>query len=56
MPTLDPFSIGTGDRFCLQGRAQLSSIHQAEEKDMLALSIVWNKSYREHEVIDLFRR
>ena len=51
MPTLDRFSIGTGDRFCCQGRAQLSSILQAEERDKLTLSIVWNKSYREHEII-----
>ena len=48
---LDRFSIGTGDRFCHQGNAQLASIVQAGEKDGLDLSIVWNKSYREHDII-----
>lgn len=51
MLTSDKFSIGTGDRFGHQGRSQLSAIQQARIKNGLDLSIVWNKSHREHEII-----
>ena len=51
MMTLDKFSIGTGDRFGHQGKYQLTAIQQARIKNGLALSIVWNKSHREHEII-----
>ena len=45
---LGKFSIGTGDRFSHQGEAQLRAIMRANEKSGLAISIVWNKSNREH--------
>jgi len=51
MITLDRFSMGTGDRFGHQGRSQLTAIQQAGIKNGLDLSIVWNKSHREHEII-----
>ncbi|MFX1553026.1 MAG: tagaturonate epimerase family protein [Promethearchaeota archaeon] len=44
---LPKYSIGTGDRFGCQGKAQLKAIIKAEEKG-LDLAIVWNKSHREH--------
>jgi tagaturonate epimerase len=51
MITLDKYSIGTGDRFGHQGRSQLTAIQQTRIKNGLDLSIVWNKSHREHEII-----
>lgn len=51
MLTLDKYSIGTGDRFCHQGKAQLAAVIQARENDGLELAIVWNKSHREHVII-----
>ena len=45
---LGKFSIGTGDRFCHQGEAQLRAIMKANEKSGLDINIVWNKSNREH--------
>ena len=51
MIALGKYSIGTGDRFALQGKAQLSAVKQAREKDRLDISIVWNKSHREHAII-----
>jgi len=47
MLTLSKYSIGTGDRFSHQGKAQL----QAIIKSGLDISIVWNKSHREHTII-----
>ncbi|MDZ7692803.1 MAG: tagaturonate epimerase family protein [Balneolaceae bacterium] len=47
---LTKYSFGTGDRFARQGTAQLKSIIQAKEKGV-HISPVWNKSYREHEII-----
>lgn len=44
---LQRYSIGTGDRFGCQGKAQLKAIIKAEEIG-LDISIVWNKSHREH--------
>lgn len=40
-------SIGVGDRFTLQGKAQLRAIMKANEKG-LDITPVWNKSNREH--------
>jgi hypothetical protein len=48
---LDKYSIGTGDRFARQGTAQLAAAKQAREKNGLDLSVVWNKSHREHVII-----
>ena len=51
MRRLDKYTIGTGDRFAHQGKAQLVAVQQAREKDRLEISVVWNKSHREHEII-----
>ena len=51
MLILDKYSIGTGDRFARQGKALLSAVKQARTEDDLNLSIVWNKSHREHLII-----
>lgn len=45
---LGKYSIGVGDRFTHQGKAQLSAIMKANEKGGLDISPVWNKSNREH--------
>lgn len=44
---LGKFSIGVGDRFSHQGKAQLSAIMKAYETG-LDINPVWNKSNREH--------
>ena len=51
MRILDKYTIGTGDRFAHQGKAQLAAVKHAREKDGLDISVVWNKSHREHEII-----
>jgi hypothetical protein len=51
MLTLDKYSIGTGDRFGRQGNAQLAAVIQAKKLNSLDISIVWNKSHREHLII-----
>jgi len=51
MLILDKYSIGTGDRFARQGKALLAAVKQAHQDDGLNLSIVWNKSHREHMII-----
>lgn len=50
MKTLERYSVGTGDRFGRQGRAQLSAFERLSGKGIGA-SIVWNKSNREHVTI-----
>ena len=47
---LEKYSIGTGDRFGLQGKAQLAAIQKAHEKGV-DITIVWNKSHREHTIV-----
>ena len=47
---LGKYSFGIGDRFCHQGKAQLSAIIKAKEQG-LDITPVWNKSYREHTII-----
>lgn len=44
---LGKYSIGVGDRFTYQGKAQLRAIMKANEKG-LNITPVWNKSNREH--------
>jgi len=44
---LGKYSIGVGDRFTYQGKAQLSAIIKANETG-LDITPVWNKSNREH--------
>jgi hypothetical protein len=46
---LDKYSIGVGDRFARQGRAQLLACQQAAARDV-AVTPVWNKSWREHRI------
>ena len=45
---LNKYSIGIGDRFAQQGKAQLLAILKAKENG-IDVTPVWNKSYREHE-------
>ena len=47
---LEKYSFGIGDRFCHQGKAQLSAIMKAKEQG-LSITPVWNKSHREHTII-----
>ncbi|MBN2355685.1 hypothetical protein JXO59_06200 [candidate division KSB1 bacterium] len=47
---LKKYSLGIGDRFAHQGKAQLSAIIQAKEAGV-DITPVWNKSYREHQII-----
>lgn len=44
------YSIGTGDRFGLQGQAQLAAVQKALGEGV-ELAIVWNKSHREHSIV-----
>src|SRR5512144_3131005 len=50
MLTLEKFSIGVGDRFAHQARAQLRACMLAAERG-IEIVPVWNKSYREHTLI-----
>ncbi|MDR2816021.1 MAG: tagaturonate epimerase family protein [Proteiniphilum sp.] len=45
---LGKYSIGVGDRFTHQGKAQLSAIMKANREGGLEISPAWNKSNREH--------
>ena len=47
---LSKYSIGVGDRFGRQGKAQLAALIKAKENDV-DITPVWNKSHREHEII-----
>lgn len=48
---LTRYSMGIGDRFGRQGRAQLSAFRKAEAAGTVIVP-VWNKSFREHAIID----
>jgi hypothetical protein len=50
MKTLPKYSMGIGDRFAHQGRAQLSAFVKAKELGV-DVTPVWNKSNREHNII-----
>jgi tagaturonate epimerase len=50
MKTLTKYSIGLGDRFGHQGKAQLNAIIAASHKG-IEITPVWNKSNREHTTI-----
>jgi len=52
---LSKYSFGTGDRFGLQGKAQLTAVEKARAKGV-DLAIVWNKSHREHTIIGTDQR
>ncbi len=47
---LEKYSIGIGDRFGRQGKAQLHALVLAREQG-LDIVPVWNKSYREHRIV-----
>ena len=47
---LGKYSLGVGDRFGYQGKAQLEAVMQAAEQG-LDITPVWNKSNREHTII-----
>lgn len=47
---LAKYSIGIGDRFGHQGGAQLAALQQAQTRG-INITPVWNKSFREHEII-----
>ena len=47
---LQKYSFGIGDRFCLQGKAQLEALIKAKQQG-LDITPVWNKSHREHTII-----
>jgi len=47
---LGKYSFGIGDRFCHQGKPQLTALIKAKEED-LNITPVWNKSHREHTII-----
>jgi hypothetical protein len=48
---LPRYSLGTGDRFGQEGKALLKAVMKARN-DGINLAIVWNKSEREHSIID----
>jgi hypothetical protein len=50
MMELPRFSIGVGDRFALQGGAQLDAVGEAARRGV-EVAPVWNKSFREHSII-----
>ncbi len=47
---LGKYSMGIGDRFSHQAKAQLSGIKKAEAEGIVIIP-VWNKSFREHQII-----
>ncbi len=47
---LEKYSMGIGDRFGHQGKAQLAALNKAKEAG-IDITPVWNKSYREHQII-----
>ena len=50
MKNLEKFSLGMGDRFAHQGRAQLKAVADAKARG-ITLAPVWNKSNREHTIV-----
>lgn len=48
---LGKYSFGVGDRFSHQGQAQLSAILKAQQELGIAITPVWNKSNREHNIV-----
>src|SRR6266567_5230357 len=50
MLTLEKFSLGVGDRFAHQAKAQLQACMAAAERGVTVIP-VWNKSNREHGIV-----
>ncbi len=51
MKKLAKYSMGVGDRFGRQGRAQLEAFRLLAQNEHVDVSPVWNKSNREHTII-----
>ncbi len=47
---LAKYSFGLGDRFARQAQAQLRAIQLAKQAGV-QITPVWNKSFREHQII-----
>src|SRR3972149_11286007 len=47
---LEKYSIGVGDRFGMEGEAQVRALQEAEAMGVRVVP-VWNKSNREHSII-----
>ena len=47
---LQKYSFGVGDRFGMEGKAQLAAVQKAKEMGV-EVTPVWNKSHREHETV-----
>ena len=52
MKLLGKYSFGIGDRFSHEGKAQLSAITEAYKKYGIDFVPVWNKSNREHQIVN----
>ena len=50
MLTLEKFSVGVGDRFAHQAKAQLRACAMAADRGVTVIP-VWNKSNREHGIV-----
>jgi len=50
MLTISKYSMGIGDRFGREGKAQLAALVRAR-KEGIEVTPVWNKSFREHSII-----
>lgn len=50
MNALNSYSFGVGDRFAHQAEAQLRAIQMAKAAG-IPITPVWNKSYREHQIV-----
>lgn len=50
MLLLPKYSLGIGDRFGLEGVAQLRALDRAAADKGIVIAPVWNKSHREHEL------
>jgi len=50
MKRIEKYSLGMGDRFAHQGKAQLQAVAQARQRG-IELTPVWNKSNREHNIV-----
>ncbi len=50
MKRIEKYSLGMGDRFAHQGRAQLQAVVQAQKRG-IQITPVWNKSNREHLIV-----
>lgn len=51
MKKISKYSMGVGDRFGHQGKAQLKAFIAAKEELGVEITPVWNKSNREHQII-----